>query len=62
MSGGPGEGARDHEQTEAAPQGGQLRPGGFGEETGGHGQTAGGEIMNIKSAMGGGGGGGVTSC
>lgn len=41
MSGGPGEGARDLEQAEAAPEGGQLRPGGAGEATGGHGRTAG---------------------
>lgn len=41
MSGGPGEGSRDLEQAKAAPEGGQLRSGGAGEETGGHGCRAG---------------------
>lgn len=44
LSGGPGEGACDPEQAEAAPQGGQLRPGGLGEKNGGHGHTAGQKI------------------
>lgn len=48
MSGGPGEGARDLEQAEAALEGGQLRPGGFGEETRGHGHTAGQKMLNIE--------------
>lgn len=46
MSGGPGEGARDLEQAEAAPEGGQLRPGRVGEEAGGHGHTAGQKRLN----------------
>lgn len=46
MSGGPGEGACDLEQAEAAPEAGQLRPGGAGEETGGHGHSAGQTILN----------------
>lgn len=41
MSGGPGEGARDPEQAEAAPEGGQLGPRGAGEETGDKGHAAG---------------------
>ena len=47
MSGGAGEGARDPEQAEAAAEGGQLRPGGAGEEAGGHGHTAGQKMFNI---------------
>lgn len=39
--GGQGKGARDHEQTKAALEAGQFRPGGLGEEPGGHWQTAG---------------------
>lgn len=41
MPGGAGEGARHLEQAEAPAEGGQLRPGGAGEETGGHGHAAG---------------------
>lgn len=41
MCGGPGEGARDHEPTEAAPEGSHLRPPEFGEEVGGCEHTAG---------------------
>lgn len=44
VSGGPGEGARDHEPTEAAPEASHLRPSGFGDETGGRGQTTGQEM------------------
>lgn len=50
MSGGPGEGARDPKQAEAASEGSQLRPGGFGEETRGHGHTAGQKILNMPSS------------
>lgn len=46
MSGGPGEGARDLEQAEAAPEGGQLRPGGAREEAGDHGHAAGQTTLN----------------
>lgn len=41
VPGGPGEGARDHEPTEAAPEGSHLGPSGFREETGDRGQTTG---------------------
>lgn len=44
VSGGPGEGARDHEPTEAAPEASHLGPSGFGDETGGRGQTTGQEM------------------
>lgn len=45
VSGGAREGPRDLEQAEASSEGGGLRPGGAGDETGGPGQVSAGPVF-----------------